>query len=186
VSGLEKRVDHFLERIQREEVNLHGFMLTVRGVEKVSAYYEPFREGQPHRMYSVSKTMVACAIGMLMEDGSLKLDDHIVDFFQDLLPEKVSPYLAHLTIRDMLRMATCYRATAYREYVDHDWTAPFFTGRPDHEPGTVFNYDTGNSQVLASLVRRLSGKEVIDFLEDRLFRPLGCEDRRYWLRDPSG
>ena len=184
--GLKVRVDRFLDRIRREDVNLHGFILSVGGEEKISAYYAPFREGQPHRMYSVSKTMVALALGMLMEEGRLHLEDHIVDYFRDLLPEDPSPYLCHLTIRDMLRMATCYRATAYREYVDEDWTKPFFTGRPDHEPGTVFNYDTGNTQVLASLVRRLTGKEVIDFLEERLFTPLGCQDPRYWLRDPSG
>ena len=184
--GLEARIQRFTERIRREDVNLHGFILNVKGKEKAKAYFAPFQEGQTHRMYSVSKTMVACAIGMLMEEGKLKLDDHIVDYFQDLLPKNPSPYLLHLTIRDMLRMATCYRVTAYREYEDEDWTRPFFTGRPDHEPGTVFNYDTGNSQVLSSLVRRLTGKEVIDFLEERLFAPLGCEDRRYWLRDPSG
>ena len=184
--GLKVRVDRFLDRIRREDVNLHGFILSVGGEEKISAYYAPFREGQPHRMYSVSKTMVALALGMLMEEGRLHLEDHIVDYFRDLLPEDPSPYLCHLTIRDMLRMATCYRATAYREYVDEDWTKPFFTGRPDHEPGTVFNYDTGNTQVLASLVRRLTGKEVIDFLEERLFTPLGCRDERFWLRDPSG
>ena len=185
-NDLRKRVDAFTGRCRKEDVNLHGFILSVRGQEKVKAYYAPFREGAPHRMYSVSKTMTAIAIGMLMEEGKLGLEDRITDYFPDLLPEQVSPWLTELRLRDMLRMATCYRQTAYREYVDEDWTRPFFTGQPDHAPGTVFNYDTGCSQVLASLVRRLSGKEVIDFLEERLFRPLGCEDSRYWLRDPSG
>ena len=185
-NDLRKRVDAFTGRCRKEDVNLHGFILSVRGQEKVKAYYAPFREGAPHRMYSVSKTMTAIAIGMLMEEGKLGLEDRITDYFPDLLPEQVSPWLTELRLRDMLRMATCYRQTAYREYVDQDWTRPFFTGQPDHAPGTVFNYDTGCSQVLASLVRRLSGKEVIDFLEERLFRPLGCEDSRYWLRDPSG
>ena len=184
--GLEKRVSAFTERVRREDINLHGFILSVGGQEKVKAYYAPFREGQPHRMYSVSKTLVACAVGMLMEEGKLRLEDPVVGFFQDLLPAEPSPYLLRLTLRDMLRMATCYTQTAYREYEDEDWTRPFFTGLPDHEPGTVFNYDTGCSQVLSSLVKRLSGKEVVDFLRDRLFAPLGCEDEIYWLRDPSG
>ena len=185
-TGLEKRVTQFTERIRREDVNLHGFILSVGGKEKAKVYYEPFREGEPHRMYSVSKTMVALAIGMLMEEGRLKPEDAIVDFFPDLIEGTADPYLAHLKIRDMLRMATCFRQTAYREYEDEDWTRPFFTRKPDHEPGTVFNYDTGNSQVLSSLVKRLSGMEVIDFLEERLFTPLGCEDPRFWLRDPAG
>ncbi|MBR6028555.1 MAG: beta-lactamase family protein [Clostridia bacterium] len=185
-SGLEKRVQAFAERIRREDINLHGWMLTVRCQEKARAVYAPFREDQPHRMYSVSKTMVAIALAMLMEEGKLRLEDPIVRFFPDLLPPSPPPELTAVTIVDMFRMATCYRQTAYREYEDADWTLPFFTGKPDHAPGAVFNYDTGASQVLSSLVRRLSGKEVVDFLEERLFTPLGCEDSRFWLRDPSG
>lgn len=183
---LKNRIDTWIRRMNREDVNLHGMILSVGGREILRAMRAPFRAEAPHRMYSVSKTMVAIALGMLMDEGKVELDDRIVDYFPDLLPAEVSPYLQRLTIRDMLRMATCYRQTAYREYVDPDWTRPFFTGTPDHEPGTVFNYDTGCSQVLSSLVQRLSGQKVIDFLEERLFQPLGCTDRRYWLTDPSG
>ena len=183
---LAMRVQAFADRLNKEDVNMHGFILSVNGQEKVKAYYAPFREGSPHRMYSVSKTMTGIAVGMLMEDGKLTLDDHIVDFFQDWLPEKPDVRLLHLTVRDMLRMATCYRWTTYREGIDENWAKTFFVGNPTHEPGTVFYYDTGCSQVLAALVQRLSGQEVIDFLEEHLFTPLGCQDDRYWLRDPSG
>lgn len=183
---MQNRIQAFVRRLQKEDVNMHGFILTVDGQEKVKAYYAPFREGQPHRMYSVSKTITALAIGMLLDAGKLRLDDPICDYFQDYLPENLSPWLAALTIRDMLRMATCYRWTQYREGVDENWAKSFFTGTPTHAPGSVFYYDTGCSQVLAALVKRLSGQEVINYLEDRLFKPLGCRDERYWLRDPSG
>ena len=55
----------------------------------------------------------------------------------------------------------------------------------DHKTLADF-YDATCSQVLAALVRRLSGREVMYFLEERLFTPLGCRDERYWLKDPSG
>ena len=179
-------IQAFVRRLEREDVNMHGFLLSVNGKEAAKAYYAPFREGQPHRMYSVSKTMTGLAVGMLIEEGKLNLDSPVTDFFRDWLPENPDGRLLRLTIRDMLRMSTCYRWTAYREGVDENWAKPFFTSTPDHEPGTVFYYDTGCSQVLAALVRRLSGQEVMDFLEERLFTPLGCEDERFWLRDPSG
>lgn len=182
----EEIVRRFTDRLLKNDVNMHGFLLSVSGKVIAGAYYGPFREGQPHRMYSVSKTMTGIAVGILAGEGRLSLDTHITDYFRDLLPENPSEYLLRLTLRDMMRMATCYRKTAYREGIDPDWTIPFFTGSPDHEPGTVFCYDTGCSQVLAALVRRISGREVFDFLEDRLFRPAGCRDPRYWLRDPSG
>lgn len=97
-----------------------------------------------------------------------------------------------LKIRDMLRMATCYRATVYRE-TDDDWTKPFFTAEPTHEPGTVFHYDTGCSQVLAALVARLTGQQVMDYLNERVFTPLaqttrsiGCATPRAPVRAARG
>ncbi|MBQ8137275.1 MAG: serine hydrolase, partial [Clostridia bacterium] len=62
---LAERVEAFVRRLQREDVNMHGFLLTVRGQEKAKAYYEPFREGEAHRLYSVSKTFSGIAVGML-------------------------------------------------------------------------------------------------------------------------
>ena len=183
---LANRIQAMIRRLEREDVNMHGFLLSVNGTEKVKAYYAPFREGQPHRMYSVSKTMTGIAVGMLAEEGQISLDDPITRYFGDWLPERPHPWLMALTIRDMLRMATCYRWTTYREGVDENWAKTFFTGKPDHAPGSVFYYDTGCSQALAALVRRVSGQEVLDFLEERLFQPLHCADERFWLRDPSG
>ena len=184
--SLEQRVNAFAARLSREDVNMHGFLLSVDGVEKVKAYYGPFREGQPHRLYSVSKTMTGLAVGILCGDGRLKLEQPITDFFADWLGERPPEWLMALTIRDMLRMATCYQRTTYREGVDENWAKTFFTAAPTHAPGTVFHYDTSCSQVLAALVRRLSGQEVIAFLNARLFAPLGLQDERFWLTDPSG
>ena len=147
-------IQSFVNRLQKEDVNMHGFLLTVDGQEKAKAYYAPFREGQPHRMYSVSKTMTVLAIGMLLDEGKLGLDDHICDYFRDYLPENPSPWLTWLTIRDMLRMATCYRWTQYREGVDEDWAKPFFTGTPTHAPGSVFYYDTGSTPPAAARAAR--------------------------------
>lgn len=183
---LKTRVENFISRLEREDVCMHGFMLSVNGEIKATAYYAPFTAGQPHRMYSVSKTMTALAIGILLDEGKLGLDDHITDYFQDYLPATPDERLLRLTIRDMLRMATCYRSTAYREGVDENWAKPFFTAASTHEPGTVFHYDTGCSQVLAALVARLTGKQVIDYLNERVFGPIGANDEKYWLRDPSG
>lgn len=183
---LTDRARAFAARLYREDVNMHGFMLSVDGAETVRGVYAPFRLDKPHRMYSVSKTMTAIAVGMLAEDGKLSLDDAIARYFEDWMPKAPSPWLAALTIRDMLRMATCYPGATYREGVDDCWARTFFTAAPTHAPGTVFHYDTSCSQVLAELVARLSGAQVMDFLNARLFAPLGLTGERYWLKDPSG
>ena len=73
--ALKARVQAFADRLAREDVNMHGFILSVNGVEKAKAYYAPFREGEPHRMYSVSKTMTALAVGLLTDAGKLRRGD---------------------------------------------------------------------------------------------------------------
>ena len=183
---LKARIDRFIQRLAQEDVCMHGFILSVGGVTKATAYYAPFEESKPHRMYSVSKTMTAIALGMLADEGKVSLDDHIVDYFQDYLPENPDGRLLRLKIRDMLRMSTCHRATTYKEGIDEDWAKSFFTVKPTHEPGTVFYYDTGCSQVLAALVKRLSGENVLEFLKARLWGPIGADDEKFWLCDPSG
>lgn len=175
-----------LRRFKQEDVTLHGFELRQDGQIRAEGYYAPFDKGQPHRMYSVSKTMTGLAIGLLAQDGKLSLDDQIVRYFPDKLHGEPDARLQRLTIRDMLRMATCFNRRSYREGVDQDWSDSFFTTVPTHEPGTVFFYDTSCSQVLAALVQRLSGSTVLDFLQQRVFTPIGACDEKRWLQDPAG
>lgn len=60
-------------------------------------------------MFSITKSFVSMAIGCLAEDGKLKLDDKIVDYFPEKQPESGTyKYTAMLTIRDMLKMKTCH------------------------------------------------------------------------------
>ena len=176
----------FLDRMDREGVCLHGFELHAAGELCAQGYYAPFRKGDMHRMYSVSKTMTALAVGILAGEGKFALTDPIARYFPDKLPEHPDPRILRLTIRDMLRMATCHRKTTYREGIDDNWDESFFTAHPTHEPGTMFNYDTSCSQVLAALCQRASGQGLLDFLEERVFRPIGADDPKRWLTDPSG
>lgn len=181
-----KSILAFVNRLEQENVCLHGFELREHGKVRAEGYYAPFQKGQPHRMYSVSKSMVSLAVGLLESDGKLSLDDPIIRYFPDKLHGEPHGRLARLTIRDMLRMAACYKKTTYREGVDFCWSDSFFTSTPSHEPGAMFNYDTSCSQVLAELCQRVSGQGLLEFLIERVFKPLGATDEKRWLTDPSG
>ncbi len=186
MSGLKSRIDRFMRRLDAQDVCMHGFILSVGGNVLAQAYYTPFTEGAPHRMYSVSKTMTALAVLILAGEGRIALEDRITRYFEDCLPQNPDPRLLRLTLRDMLRMAACHSGTTYREGGDHDWAGTFFTAKPSHEPGTVFCYDTSCTQVLSALVFRVTGSQALDFLEDRVFARIGATDPKLWLHDPSG
>ena len=167
-------------------VNLHGFLLSLHGETLAEGYWSPFTPEEPHRMYSVSKSAVSLAIGILAGDGKLRLDDPIVDYFPEWVDERTHPMLREVTIRNMLMMSTCYDRAMYSPLGDRDWTRPFFFGEPTHPAGTLFHYDTSASQVMCALVEKLTGGDILAFLEARLFRPLGMDGPKMWLKDGAG
>ena len=174
----------FLDRMQ--QVDLHGFLLTLDGQTVAEGYWPGFAPDRAHRMFSVSKSVTSLAIGLLRDDGKLALDDRIADYFADWLPPQASPLLTAMTIEQLLRMATCYDRAMYDRKRDACWAKAFFTGTPTHAPGTLFHYDTSASQALCALVERLTGKPILDFVRQRLFEPLGMTGEMRWLGDPSG
>ena len=178
-----QRILNFIEEIR--PLNLHGFEIRQDGERILSASAAPFDNTVPHRLYSVSKSVVSLAVGILVSEGKLRLTDRVIPFFPDMLPERVPEELERLTVHELLTMTACYNQTRYRPLLDRDWTRPFFEGVPDHAGGTIFTYDTGATQVMGSLVERLSGQPLLSFVRERLFEPLGIQNAR-WLRDQAG
>ena len=176
----------FVNALESSRVNMHGFLMMREGEIAAEGYWKPFHKDVPHRMYSVSKSMTALAIGMLAGDGRLKLDDPIAAYFPEYIPDPLPGPLERMTLRHMLKMATVHSFTTYKRMQDDNWTRTFFTVPPDHEPGAVFTYDTSSSHTLAALVQKLTGQTLDAFLKQRLFDPLGCSGAMRWLRDPAG
>ena len=72
-----KRIINFINRLEKEEVDMHS-ILVMRGNKLIcEAYYNPFNSNTLHRMFSVTKSVVSMAIGALAEDGVIDLDASI-------------------------------------------------------------------------------------------------------------
>ena len=180
----EQAILNFLEELA--PLRMHGFILTLGDRTLAEGSWAPFSNDTPHRLYSVSKSVTALGIGLLLKDGRLSLDDAVADYFPDLVDERTHPFIRQCTIRHLLTMRTCFDRSMYKPLADSDWTAPFFHGTPAHAPGTLFSYDTSASQVLCALIQRLSGKDALTFMQERLFSPLGMLGEKRWLKDAAG
>lgn len=117
-------VYNFLERIDRQQTCMHGFLILRKGQIAAEGYWVPYSEDSMHRMYSVSKSFVSLAVGLMIDEGKLKLDDQVVQYFKDKVPQGIHPYLAQATVRDLLMMATPHSTNSYTRY-DADWAATF-------------------------------------------------------------
>lgn len=180
-------IEKLKELFAKRRVRIHGYLL-LRGKEILAEnYFAPYRKGDLHRMYSVTKSMVALAVGLLCKDGLISLEDKICQHFPEMLPTcGAHPWCAEMTIRDMLTMRTCYASTTYKSYPGKDWAESFFRTEPDHVPGTVFSYDTSAAHVLCALTEKLTGMKMLDYMRRKMLDELGFSKEAYIIPDPVG
>lgn len=175
----------FLEHIEREQICLHGFLLLRNGQLAAEGYWTPYSQNSMHRMYSVSKSFVSLAIGLMIDEGKIRLDDQVVQFFEDKIPPDTHAYLAQATIRDLLMMSTPHSTNSYTN-LDHDWAATFFNRAPSHPPGTIFSYDTAATVILGTIVERISGVPFLEYMREPLLDPIGFSKDAWCIETPEG
>lgn len=179
------RIIRLLERLEKKQIPMHSFLLMHRDKLICECYYSPVNADTLHRMFSITKSFTAIAIGLLADEGRLSLDDKIVDYFPEKVPEDVHPYIAEMTIRNMLMMRTCHEKTTYKLDMESDWVESFFTALPTHPAGTVFHYDTSAAHTLCALAEKLSGMDMLTYIKKKL-APVGFSEESYLLKDPFG
>ena len=175
----------YLASLKDRRLALHSLLVVRRGKLIFEGYWKPMNADFRHRLYSCSKSFVACATGLLEEQGLLSLDDRAISFFPDKAPEHPHPWLEEMTIRDLLRMATCYEDGATYKPTDKDWESTFFTGAITHAPGMVYSYCTTATTMLCMIIRRVSGKEFTQVLRP-VFDELGISEELYCIETPCG
>lgn len=175
----------FLETIDRERTCMHGVLLVRNGQVAAEGYWAPYSAASMHRMYSVSKSFVSLAIGLMSDEGLLNLDDPITKYLPDKLPQSVPPWIARSTIRDLAMMATAHSGTTY-SFNDEDWAWTFFNTPPSHPPGTIFAYDTSATVVLNTIVERLSAMPFLEYMRPKLLEPMGCSSESWCIQTPDG
>ncbi|MDE5696572.1 MAG: beta-lactamase family protein [Lachnospiraceae bacterium] len=177
----------FTDRLQRRQIPMHSLLLMRHDKLVFEGYYAPCTADSLHRMFSISKSFTSIAIGLLVDEGKLSLEDPIVQYFPEKLPdrENIHPWIAQMTIKDMLMMRTCHASTTYKLDMSSDWVASFFTVQPTHSPGTLFHYDTSAAHTLCALVEKLTGQDMLDYIKEKL-HVLGFSNESYMIKDPFG
>ena len=178
-----------LREIDMREISMHSFLFCKDNCLVAEGYYAPVKCNDLHRMFSVTKSFVSIAIELLQEEGRLSLDDSIVKFFPEYIPNtsEAHPWLLATTIRDMLSMRSCHASTTYDKFSSKtDWVKSFFTVAPTHKPGTVFHYDTSSSHTLCALVEKLTGMKMLDYLRNKVLNEIGFSKEAYCLTDGFG
>ena len=157
-------VERYIRAVAANDPAMHGLMMIRRGRCFFEAWWKPFDASFPHRLYSCSKSFVSVAVGLAIDQGYLRLDDKVLQFFPDLAPADPHPYLAAMTVRDLLRMASCWTRGSNYSPASPNWEETFFTDEVSHVPGAVFNYCTSGTTMLCAILKRVTGKQFLELL----------------------
>lgn len=183
-----KQILKYLKMIDSRGLSSHS-VLIARGDKLIcEAYWKPFDKDTHHRMYSQTKSYVGLAVRLLAYEKKISLDDKIISYFPDKLPEKIHPYLRELSIRNMLMMRTCFDEGGINWFTSgtDDRVKLYFSQTPAVYPGTQFSYDSFGSFVMGALVERIAGKTFLDYLREKCLNEIGFSSSAYCLLCPGG
>jgi CubicO group peptidase (beta-lactamase class C family) len=174
--------------LEAQVKEVHSLMLLRHGKVIAEGWWAPYTAGDMHNMYSVTKSFNGTAIGMAVDEGKLTVDDLVTSFFPDLVPAAPAPAFQTMTVKNLLTMASGHTQDpldSMRAAPGGQWTKAFLESTVQTTPGSTFFYNSGAAYVLGSIVQKVTGQTVEEYLTPRLFEPLGISNR-LWGVSPEG
>lgn len=159
--------------------DLHHVILLRHGNVVANCNPYPFQENQYHTLYSCSKTLVALAVGICVDQGLLRLEDRVADLL-DEAPDTLS-----VRVEDLLMMSSGWQADWNLRSRQTLWLNDYLNRPLRFAPGSRFEYDSMVSYLLSAIVQRVTKQNLIDFLQTQLFNPLGTGPL-FWESSPEG
>ena len=163
---------------------LHGDTLLYEG------YFNGASKESVQTSFSMAKSFASTLVGIAIEEGHIaSLDDPVTDYIPELGDR--DPRFAEITIRHLITMAS---GLAF-ERVWSPWSDPSITywgldGRAAalnteiaEPPGLRFHYNDYNPLLIGMVLERATGIHVAEYLETRLWQPMGAEADGSWSLD---
>jgi CubicO group peptidase (beta-lactamase class C family) len=177
-----------LEQIHARHIPIHSLLIERHGKIVLDAYFYPFADNRTHNVYSVTKSVTSMLVGIAMAEH--RLDDLNAPVYPMLaMATSDDPRKEHITLANLLSMTSgldCRgegSASLLQDMLRSRHLAAYMLGRPtENDPGTVFNYCGGNSEVVSAVLTKTTGGSALDYARAELFAPLGIT-RVSWPTD---
>lgn len=175
----------FLDELAKDErTDIHHVIVLRHGVVIAEADIAPYQSSMWHASYSMCKTITGMAIGMLIDEGKLSLEDKIVQ-----LLDKKSFFTGirhkNLTVENLLTMTSGVTFNETGIVSGDDWVESYLQAVIKGTPGTKFEYNSMNTYILSAIVTKVTGESMMDYLKPRLWEPLGIH-KVFWETCPKG
>ena len=173
-----------------------GFLVIQADTITYENYWRGQKEYSTHISWSVAKSFTSALFGIAMEEGHIKSVEERVDSYVPIL--KGSGFEGVL-IRDVLEMSSGIGFDETYSDPNSDinrWWNGFMKGESQDEfaatlknellPGTYNRYISINTHVLGMILVKATGKSITDYMQEKLWAPLGTEYDAFWLTDAEG
>ena len=175
-----------------------GLVILQDGKVRLERYGLGFDANGRWTSFSVAKSFTSTLVGAALQDGAIKsLDDKVSAYIPDL---RGSAY-DDVTIRQLMMMSSGVRWNEDYEDPAAD-VAQFNKAKPDpgvdatvsylrklpraHPPGTVWHYNTGETNLIGVLVSSATKKPLSAYLQEKIWQPAGMAAAATWLKGATG
>jgi len=171
---------------EHKNINLINLAL-LQGDEVLAQFCKkPYKKDCKQLFFSMTKSFTSLAVGIAADNGLLNLDDYVVSFFKDELPQNPHPNLMKMKVWHLLTMTTGIHENTYaRLFPQPDWIRAFLAQEFTHEPGTYYRYSTNATHMLSAIVQKASGQNLEEFLNMYMFSPMNITEAE-WELSPEG
>jgi CubicO group peptidase (beta-lactamase class C family) len=160
-------------------------------------FHPYYRHSDLHTMQSVSKTVTSLTMGVAMQRGEFKADLNapILQYFDGYKIANLDDRKRRITLRNLLTMSAGLEWHEDLAYDDpknsadimeatHDWVQYVIDQPMVSEPGEKFVYNSGVTELLAYIFKKVTGRNVDEYAAEYLFTPLDI--RYFWKHSPTG
>jgi len=177
----------FIAAANASGASWHSFMLLRHGQVVAEGWWNPYAAEFTHSLYSLSKSFTSTAIGMLVKEDKLDIQQPVISFFPKDTPANPAPNLQKMTVKHLLTMNTGNGADTLPPMFksDKSWVQTFLEQPVEFEPGTHFLYNTGATYMLGAILHAVTGQTLEQYLAPRLFQPLDITGYD-WETSPQG
>ncbi|MFW9924398.1 MAG: serine hydrolase domain-containing protein, partial [Candidatus Thorarchaeota archaeon] len=152
-------------------------------------YFFSNNKSSLHQQFSVTKSFTSALIGIAIDEGYLNLNDTVLDFFSNREIDNWDDRKLNITIEHLLSMNSGFEwneAINDALWFNSDDQIQYILDRPIADnPGSKFNYNSGNAHLLSAILQNVTGVSTLDFALEKIFIPIGITSYT-WDSDPQG
>jgi len=171
----------------RNKVQFHSMILLRHGKVVFRFNWAPYDDRTPHMLFSLSKSFTSAAAGFAVSEGLLNWDSRVTDILPEEIDESRIDELSQITLRSLLCMGSGLDEKSDSPSPDPNitWARHVLSHRLVRAPYTHFHYNTFGTYLVSCMVQKVTGMKLTDYLDSRLFAPLGIE-KPDWDTSPQG